>query len=78
MAGQIVKRGDNIWLVRIFQGRDSNNKRRYLNKTVHGTKKDAGKFLTAKLREKDLGGDFSRRLKVHGLRPCSCLRSRPA
>jgi integrase len=55
MAGQLIKRGDNIWLVRVFLGRHSNGKRRHLNKTVHGTKKDAGKFLTAKLREKDLG-----------------------
>jgi len=55
MAGQIIKRGDNVWLVRVFLGRDSNGKRRFLNKTIHGAKKDAGKFLTAKLREKDLG-----------------------
>ncbi len=55
MAGQIVKRGENTWYVRIFLGRDANNKRKYFNKTIHGTKKDAQKFLTAKTREKDLG-----------------------
>jgi integrase len=55
MAGQITKRGENTWYVRIFLGRDANGKRKYFNKTVHGTKKDAQKFLTAKLREKDLG-----------------------
>jgi len=55
MAGQINKRGENTWLVRIFLGRDANGKRRYFNKTIHGTKKDAQKFLTAKTREKDLG-----------------------
>ncbi len=55
MAGQITKRSDNTWLIRIFLGRDSDGKRRYFNKTIHGTKKDAQKYLTAKLREKDLG-----------------------
>ena len=42
-------------MVRIFLSRDVNGKRKYFNKTIHGTKKDAQKFLTAKLREKDLG-----------------------
>lgn len=55
MAGQITKRGENTWYVRIFLGRDANGKRKYFNKTIHGTKKEAQKFLTAKLREKDLG-----------------------
>ncbi len=55
MAGQINKRGENTWLVRIFLGRDASGKRKYFNKTIHGTKKDAQKYLTAKLREKDLG-----------------------
>ena len=55
MAGQITKRGENTWYVRIFLGRDAKNKRKFFNKTIHGLKKDAQKFLTAKLREKDLG-----------------------
>lgn len=55
MRGQIVKRNENTWLVRIFLGRDANGKRKYFNKTIYGTKKDAQIFLTAKLREKDLG-----------------------
>jgi integrase len=46
MAGQIIKRGDKIWLVRIFMGRDLNGKRRYLNKTIKGTKKDAETYLS--------------------------------
>ncbi len=54
MAGQITKRGKS-WTVRIFLGRDANGKRKYFNKTIHGTKKDAQKYLTAKTREKDLG-----------------------
>ncbi|HEV7642922.1 MAG TPA: tyrosine-type recombinase/integrase [Pyrinomonadaceae bacterium] len=55
MAGQIIRRGDDSWTVRIFLGRATNGKRKYFNHTVRGTKKDAQKLLTAKLREKDLG-----------------------
>jgi len=55
MAGQIIKRGDKTWLVRIFTGRDAKGKRRYFNKTIHGTKRDAQKYLTAAQRDKDLG-----------------------
>ena len=46
MAGQIIKRGDNTWLVRIFTGRDAHGKRRYLNKTIRGNKKDANTYLS--------------------------------
>jgi integrase len=46
MAGQIIKRGDDTWLVRIFMGRDEQGKRRYLNKTIKGKKKDADTYLS--------------------------------
>lgn len=55
MAGQIIKRNEKTWIVRIFLGRDENGKRKYQNKTINGTKKDAQTYLTARLREKDLG-----------------------
>lgn len=55
MAGQITKKSEGTWLVRIFLGRDAGGKRKYFSKAIHGTKKDAQKYLTAKLREKDLG-----------------------
>lgn len=55
MAGQIIPRGKDRWLVRVFQGRDTNGKRRYFSHTVHGKKKDADKYLRNKLRDKDLG-----------------------
>lgn len=56
MAGQIIKRGENKFLVRVFLGRDQQTgKRNYLNKTIRGTKKDAQKWLNATLREIDLG-----------------------
>jgi integrase len=46
MAGQIVKRGEDTWLVRIFMGRDAQGKRRYINKTIKGKKKDAETYLS--------------------------------
>jgi len=55
MAGQIIKRGENRWLVRIFLGRDAQGKRRYFNKTIRGTKKNAQTYLTGALRRLDLG-----------------------
>lgn len=56
MAGQIVARGRGKWLVRVFLGRDPDTgKRRYHNRTIHGTKKDAERYLTSALRNRDLG-----------------------
>ncbi|HZH91579.1 MAG TPA: tyrosine-type recombinase/integrase [Pyrinomonadaceae bacterium] len=49
MAGQIIKRGDKTWVVRIFTGRDTNGKRSYLNKTIKGNKKDAETYLSKTL-----------------------------
>ncbi len=49
MAGQIIKRNDKTWIVRIFMGRDEKGKRRYVNKTIHGTKKDANTYLSLTL-----------------------------
>ncbi|MDX6269901.1 MAG: integrase [Acidobacteriota bacterium] len=46
MAGQIIKRGDKVWMVRIFMGRDANGKRHYLNKTIRGSKRDADAYLS--------------------------------
>ena len=55
MAGQIIKRGERTFLVRVYLGRDENGKRKYLNHTVHGTKKDAQAYLNQVLRDRDLG-----------------------
>lgn len=55
MAGQVIKRGKRKWLVRIFTGRDGNGKRRYFNKPIHGTKKDAENYLSRTLTEMSQG-----------------------
>lgn len=54
--GQIVDRGRNVWLVRVPLGQDGRGTRRYHNKTIHGTKKDADSYLRDKLRTRDLNG----------------------
>jgi integrase len=41
VPGQLVKRGEHKWLVRVPKGRGVNGTRKYLNRTIHGSKKDA-------------------------------------
>jgi integrase len=56
MRGHIRKSGKQSWLVRIHMGYDADTGRRhYHNKTVRGTRKDAEKYLSQKLREMDTG-----------------------
>jgi integrase len=55
MAGQIIKRSNRSYTVRIFMGNDSNGKRVYVNNQIRGTRKDAEKYLNKALRDKDLG-----------------------
>jgi integrase len=56
MAGQIIARGERTWLVRIYTGRDpETGKKKFDNATLHCTKKEAESYLTAKLRDRDLG-----------------------
>jgi integrase len=58
-AGQIIPRGERTWLVRVFMGRDSDSgKRKYVNKTVHGTLRDAQAYLSRTQRDRDLGVFF--------------------
>ncbi len=54
MAGQIIKRGENIWLVRL-EKRYSDGTRKSFCKTIKGTKKDAQKVLNEILHNDDLG-----------------------
>lgn len=56
MAGQIIKRGDRTWLVRVFLGRDPlTGKRCYYNRTVRGNKKDAELIRVDLLKEQSAG-----------------------
>ena len=56
-VGQIVRRGDRTWLVRVYNGRDAESKKRkYLNRTIHGGLRDAQSHLNKMLEnERDFG-----------------------
>lgn len=55
-VGQIILRGEHVWLVRVYLGRDrETRKRRYHNRTIHGSLRQAQAYLTKKLHERDLG-----------------------
>lgn len=53
--GQIIRRGDDRYLVRIYLGRREDGKRRYSARIVSGTYKCAERELTKALRELDTG-----------------------
>ncbi|HYD50208.1 MAG TPA: tyrosine-type recombinase/integrase [Terriglobales bacterium] len=55
MPGQIIERGKNNYVLRVYMGRDANGKRYYLNRPFHGAKKQAGQLLTKLLRDRDTG-----------------------
>lgn len=53
--GQIIARGQNTWLVRIYQRRDPETKtRKYLNQTIHDPYREAQRFVNLKLQQRDL------------------------
>lgn len=54
-SGQIITKGKEEWLVRIFRGRDEAGRKLYHSKVIHGNKSDAQKYLTAKQRQQDTG-----------------------
>src|SRR5262249_47642187 len=54
-VGQVIPRGPNKWLIRIFRGYKPNGQNDYFNKTFHGTKTDAEKWLRGALARRDRG-----------------------
>src|SRR5262249_32169851 len=55
-AGQIIARGPRTWLVRISIGRDKQtNTRKYHNKTIHGSMRDAQLYLSRRLNDHPIG-----------------------
>lgn len=63
MAGQIIKRSERTWMLRVFLGRDANGKRTYANETFRGTKKKAQERLNEMLTEVN-GGTFVKPHKI--------------
>jgi len=53
--GQFIRRGEKRWTVRVYDGTDAAGKRRYINESVEGSRRDAQAKLTEMLRERDRG-----------------------
>lgn len=51
--GQIIPKGDNCFLVRFYVGRTNKGRRRYCSTTIHGSRRDAERERTKRLREVD-------------------------
>jgi hypothetical protein len=72
-VGQIIARGDRRWLIRFYLGRDhETKKRKYRNRTIHGSIREAQAYLTKKLRERDLGRDLEGAWRPDGVHVISC------
>jgi integrase len=57
MAGSILQRGETSWKLTVYVGYDNKaRKRRYVSKTVHGTKRDADRALARFVTEVSEGG----------------------
>jgi len=54
LAGQIIDRGNNKYLVRVYLGTDSMGKRQYSSKIITG-KKEANTYLSEMLHKKNVG-----------------------
>jgi integrase len=54
-SGQIIERGEQNYLVRVFLHRDAGGKRIYYNAAIRGTRKDAEEHLTDYLQKKYAG-----------------------
>jgi hypothetical protein len=57
MAGPLTRRAPRTFPILMYLGEDANRTRHYFNKTVHGTKKQAQRFLTESLVERATKGD---------------------
>jgi integrase len=55
-AGRLISRASHRWLVRVSIGRDpETGTRKYHNKTVRGSSREAQAYLNARLQERDSG-----------------------
>jgi len=55
-AGQLISRGPHTWLVRVSLGREpENGTRKYHNRTIRGSFREAQMYLNTKLQERNIG-----------------------
>jgi hypothetical protein len=63
-VGQIIRRGARTWLVRVYNGRDAETKKRkYLNQTIHGGLHEAQAHLNRIWGSEIAAGILTRRSK---------------
>ena len=55
MRGHIQQRGEKSWRIKAYAGRDSSGRKRYVQRTIAGTRRDADRALTRLLVEVDEG-----------------------
>ena len=55
MRGHVQHRGSDAWRLKVFLGRDAAGKRRYIERTVHGSRRDAERDLARLVVEVDDG-----------------------
>ncbi len=55
MQGNLQQRGPSSWRIRVFVGRDESGKKRYLERTVRGTKREAQRVMARLVTEVDEG-----------------------
>lgn len=55
MQGNLQQRGPNSWRVRVFVGRDELGKKRYVERSVRGTKREAQRAMARLVAEVDDG-----------------------
>ena len=55
MQGDLQQRGPSSWRIRVFVGRDEAGKKRYIERTVRGTKREAQRVMARLVTEVDEG-----------------------
>jgi hypothetical protein len=55
MRGHLQQRGRDSWRLKVFVGRSSDGKRRYIERTVRGSRRDAERALARLVVEADEG-----------------------
>jgi hypothetical protein len=80
-TGQIIRRGPQMWIVRIYIGRDlETGRRKYIGKSAQGRLRVAQTHLNRMLAERDLGRNIRSSRQTlgqyldHWLEICACLR----
>ena len=55
MRGHLQHRGGDAWRIKVYLGRSADGRKRYLERTVHGTRRDAERALSRLVVEVDEG-----------------------